>query len=107
MPRFTEEFFTRHVPHWEALFFGEFAWDPETRRHVVEIGCFEGRSTLWFLEHLLRHPDSRTTCVDTFAGGAEHTASQSQGLHERFLANLGESGQAHRPRCSGRTPSPA
>ena len=96
MPRFTEDFFTRHIPHWEALFFGELAWDPEAPRRVVEIGCFEGRSTLWFLEHLLRHPDSRITYIDTFAGGAEHTAAQSEGLYERFLANLGESGQAHK-----------
>ena len=96
MPRFTEDFFTRHAPHWEALFFGELAWDPEAPRRVVEIGCFEGRSTLWFLEHLLRHPDSRITCIDTFAGGAEHTPAQSQGLHGRFLANLGESGQARK-----------
>ena len=41
MPRFTEDFFTRHVPHWEALFFGELAWDPQAPRHVVEIGSFE------------------------------------------------------------------
>ena len=25
MPHFTE-FFTRHIPHWEALHFGELAW---------------------------------------------------------------------------------
>ena len=96
MPRFTEDFFTRHVPHWETLFFGELAWDPDAPRRVVEIGCFEGRSTLWFLERLLRHPGSRITCIDTFAGGAEHTPAQSEGLHGRFLANLGESRWAHK-----------
>ena len=96
MPRFTEDFFTQHTQHWEALFFGELAWNPEAPRHVVEIGCFEGRSTLWFLERLLRHPDSCITCIDTFAGGAEHTQAKSAGLHERFLANLTESGQAHK-----------
>ena len=96
MPRFTEDYFTRCIPHWERLFFGELAWDPEAPRHVVEIGSFEGRSTLWFLERLLRHPDSRITCIDTFAGGAEHSAGQTEGLHERFLANLAESGQARK-----------
>ncbi len=96
MPRFTEDYFTQHIPHWEALFFGELAWDPEAPRRVVEIGSFEGRSTLWFLEHLLRHPGSRITCIDTFAGGAEHTAAQTEGLYERFLANLEESGQAQK-----------
>ncbi len=43
---------------------------------MVEIGSFEGRSTLWILENLLRHPDSRMHCIDTFAGGAEHGAAQ-------------------------------
>lgn len=37
----------------------------------LEIGCFEGRSTLWFLEHIATHPDSRVTVVDTFTGGAD------------------------------------
>jgi predicted O-methyltransferase YrrM len=96
MPHFTEDFFTQHIPHWETLFFGELAWDPEGPRHVVEIGSFEGRSTLWFLDHLLRHMDSRITCIDTFAGGAEHTAAQTGALYERFLANLEESGQAQK-----------
>ncbi len=96
MTRFTEDFFTQHIPHWEKLFFDELAWKPRNPRHVVEIGCFEGRSTLWFLEHLLHHPDSRITCIDTFAGGAEHTPEQTESLYERFLANLRESGQAQK-----------
>ena len=94
MPRFTEDFFTHHVPHWERLFFRALRWDPDAPRRIVEIGSFEGRSTLWFLEKLLRHPASRLTCVDSFAGGAEHSVSQVEGLHERFLANLEESGRS-------------
>lgn len=96
MPRFTEDWLSMHLPHWERLFFGELGWDPEAPRRMVEIGSFEGRSTLWFLERLLRHPDSRITCIDTFGGGAEHTPDQTAGLHERFLANLEESGQAYK-----------
>lgn len=30
----------------------------------LEIGSFEGRSAIWFLEHLLTHPTSSITCVD-------------------------------------------
>jgi predicted O-methyltransferase YrrM len=33
---------------------------------ALEIGCLQGRSTLWFLENLLTHPGSRITCVDPF-----------------------------------------
>jgi hypothetical protein len=71
MPRFTEDFFTRCIPHWEALFFGELAWDPERPRRVVEIGSFEG-------------------------GPLDALVPRTERLHERFLANLEESGQAHK-----------
>jgi predicted O-methyltransferase YrrM len=94
MPRFTEDWVSGHFPQWEQLFFGLLRWDPAAPRRVVEIGCFEGRSTLWFLQNLLRHPESRITCIDTFAGGAEHSTAQTAGLFERFRANLEESGQA-------------
>ena len=94
MPRFTEDWTSGHFPQWERLFFGELGWDPTTARKVVEVGSFEGRSTIWFLEHLLRHPDSRIACIDTFGGGAEHTSEQTAGLFDRFRANLAASGQA-------------
>jgi predicted O-methyltransferase YrrM len=96
MPRFTHDWFSHNIPHWERLFFGELGWDPEAPRHVVEIGSFEGRSTLWLLHNLLRHPDSRITCIDTFEGGAEHIAPQTEGLHDRLLANIATSGMAHK-----------
>jgi predicted O-methyltransferase YrrM len=96
MPCFTEDWFSHHLPHWERLFFQELGWDPGAPRHVVEIGSFEGRSTLWFLEHLLLHPASRITCIDSFEGGAEHSAAQTAGLYDRFRANIAESGAAQK-----------
>jgi predicted O-methyltransferase YrrM len=47
---------------------------------VLEIGSWEGRSAIFFLEFL---PRSRITCVDTFEGGAEHAP-----LGNDFLASL-------------------
>lgn len=96
MPSFTEDWFSGHIPQWERFFFSRLGWQPDTRRCVVEIGSFEGRSTLWMLANLLRHPESRLFCIDTFEGGAEHDASQTDGLFERFRANLAESGQARK-----------
>jgi predicted O-methyltransferase YrrM len=32
----------------------------------LEIGCFEGRATVWLLENVLTHPSSRIVCVDSF-----------------------------------------
>ncbi len=96
MPSFTEDWFSGHIPHWERFFLSCLRWEPEARRSVVEIGSFEGRSTLWMLENLLRHPESRLFCIDTFEGGAEHAEAQTDGLFERFHANLVESGQARK-----------
>jgi predicted O-methyltransferase YrrM len=34
--------------------------------NVLEIGCFEGMSSVFFAENLLNHPESTMTCVDPF-----------------------------------------
>jgi len=52
----------------------------------LEIGCFEGRSTLWFLEHVLTHPDARMACIDVF----------TKEIEESFDHNVAVSGQANR-----------
>lgn len=33
---------------------------------MLEIGSFEGRSAIWFLQNILTGPDSSLTCVDRF-----------------------------------------
>lgn len=38
----------------------------------LEIGSFEGMSTLWLLENILTHKSSKITCIDTFEGSEEH-----------------------------------
>ena len=34
--------------------------------HMLEIGSFEGKSSVWFLENILVHDDSTITCIDAF-----------------------------------------
>ncbi len=53
----------------------------------MEIGVFEGRRTVWLLENILTHPASTLTYVDTFAGGAEHAATDLTDLEARLRAN--------------------
>jgi predicted O-methyltransferase YrrM len=52
----------------------------------LEVGCFEGRSTIWFLENVLTAPDARMTCIDVFTDAIE----------ARFDKNIALSGQADR-----------
>ncbi len=46
-------------------------WKMEPLR-ILEIGSWEGRSALFFLNFF---PQSKITCVDTFAGGLDHKVS--------------------------------
>jgi predicted O-methyltransferase YrrM len=80
---FTEDWFSDNVPVWQRLF-APLVGKPI---HALEIGVFEGRSTVWLLEHVLTNPDASLTWIDTFAGGAEHTGVNLAGLEARFRAN--------------------
>lgn len=40
--------------------------------NFLEIGCFEGRATVWLLDHILTDPSSIITVIDTFEGSIEH-----------------------------------
>jgi predicted O-methyltransferase YrrM len=59
---------------------------------VLEIGSWEGRSAIFFLEFL---PHSRITCIDTFEGGAEHARFGNDvlaSIEGRFDSNLAQYG---------------
>jgi len=59
-----------------------------TRRVTgIEIGCFEGRSTNWLVENWCKFEESKLLCIDPFTGSEEHTASDKNGLFERFKHN--------------------
>ncbi len=38
--------------------------------HVLEIGCYEGRSTVWMIENIVKHPGGRVVCLDPFCENA-------------------------------------
>jgi predicted O-methyltransferase YrrM len=79
---------------WASPHFGMWAYVLADRRdrpvNILEIGSWEGRSALFFLNYL---PHSRITCVDTFQGSKEHhdrpawkqVIAETEG---RFDANL-------------------
>ncbi|MEM0897383.1 MAG: class I SAM-dependent methyltransferase [Verrucomicrobiota bacterium] len=53
---------------------------------LLEIGSFEGRSAIWFLDHIFTHPSSSIVCLDCFESGVE----------DAFDRNIAASGRAHR-----------
>jgi len=59
---------------------------------ILEIGSFEGRSAIFFLNLL---PLSRMTCIDTFAGSPNHVSDPAyepilRGLEGRFDRNTAD-----------------
>jgi predicted O-methyltransferase YrrM len=83
---FSTDWTTRHLDIWDELL----APRRTEALEVVEIGSWEGRSALYFLNAL---PRCRLTCIDTFEGSREHQLkerwlSQLPHIEARFDANL-------------------
>lgn len=68
-PAYTIDWFSQNI---EALtqVLAKFKGRPNVR--ALEIGCFEGRGTLWLLDNILTGQGSWIHCIDTFTGSAEH-----------------------------------
>lgn len=87
-PGFTTDWFSAHIPMLERVL-APLAGKPA---HALEVGVFEGRSTVWLLDHILTHPAATLTWIDTFAGSAEHTGMNLAALEQRFRANVARFG---------------
>src|SRR5262245_62040936 len=82
---FATDWTSWHFPNW-------LQWLAPYRANtvrVLEIGSWEGRSALFFLNFL---PRARLVCIDTFAGGQEHQAADDAAdflpqLEKTFDAN--------------------
>ncbi len=85
---FSNDWTTRKLARWFPIL------EPYSadRVSILEIGSWEGRSAIAFLEIL---PEAHLTCVDTFEGSPNHLAKmdlwkeQLSLVEQRFDANLG------------------
>jgi predicted O-methyltransferase YrrM len=60
---------------------------PDTRS-FLEIGSWEGRSTVWTVENLAARSGAQITCVDSWQGGEEHDPAAMGGVFARFEQNM-------------------
>jgi glycosyltransferase involved in cell wall biosynthesis/predicted O-methyltransferase YrrM len=96
--QFTQDWFSINISVWEQ-FLRSLVNQPDLR--ALEIGSWEGRSTCWLLDNVLTHESARITCVDSFAGGAEHQAMGDhylQTIEERFDFNIAKAGSTDKVR---------
>jgi len=54
---------------------------------ALEIGSFEGRSAIWFLENILIHRTSSITCVDIFEEKTVYEARYDHNIEASGFAN--------------------
>jgi hypothetical protein len=61
----------REVQFYDGLVFGNekhfskyLAHLENTPCRILEIGCYEGRATVWLLENIATHPDATIECID-------------------------------------------
>jgi len=59
---FTADWFGSHDSALEIMKYSNI--NEKEEFHILEIGCFEGKSTIWFIENLLLNEKSTITCVD-------------------------------------------
>ena len=81
---FTQDWFTYNIPHLTEL-----VGLLPMRKRFLEVGCFEGRATCWFLEHAL-DDDGEIVCIDPFTGSMEHDSIDLSDLYNRFISNVAE-----------------
>lgn len=81
---FTEDWFSNNIPRWEKHFKALIKKGKEQPLNALELGSFEGRSTVWTLENILTHPQSHITCVDSY--------QSLKSTKQRFLRNTSKFG---------------
>jgi len=98
--QFTADMFTRCEQTWPNIF-NLIKWDPRKKCQIVEIGSFEGRATVWILDNLIQHSDSKVYCIDPFiaTGRKEKEVVRQMQLDwgqifQRFQANITLTGKA-------------
>ncbi len=83
---FTEDWTSRNTTIW-MKHLGAFVGKADVKG--LEIGSFEGRSSVWFLENILTHPKASITCIDPFLVSSKYSAKK---VEDRFDANMAATG---------------
>lgn len=91
---FTSDWTTNRLPIWR-LHLAPLQGLPV---RALELGCYEGRASVWFLQNVLTHPSATLTVVDTFVGSEASGAPPLEGMLERFQRNVERTGAAGKVR---------
>lgn len=81
---FTTDWFSWSPPVWSQI-----ATQLPERKKILEVGSWEGRSTVWLVEHMLED-GGKILCIDTWEGGEEHgpQGHDMNAVEQRFHKNI-------------------
>jgi len=79
---FTSDWFTGYKPIWDEVV-------PQVKpARILEIGCYEGRSTCYLIEACAAYHSIELHCIDSWRGGAEHADEDMSAVERRFDRNV-------------------
>lgn len=89
--RFSSDWFSHNIVGLNAIF------EYLKPKRILEIGSFEGRSTVFFAEKALAYQSEvEIVCVDTWEGSAEHEGVWNMGqVEQNFVHNIELATQHH------------
>ncbi len=91
MATFSVYWFDERIEHWRVELS---RFKNRKLLRFLEIGCFEGRATLWLLRNILTDPSSTIEVIDTFEGSIEHGdeffSRVVKNMRQVFLENISE-----------------
>lgn len=90
---FTATWFKENIPTWEKI-----KSELRGRKDFLEIGSFEGYSSVWTIENFIED-GGQITCIDTWEGSEEHSGLFMNDVENRFKSNINKALY----KCPGRT----
>lgn len=82
---FSSDWFSHHKESWKV--FSE-RLGRKSDIHFLEIGSYEGRSTIFTAENICNGLNSTVDALDTWKGSMEHDPVKESNLYDRFHNNL-------------------
>jgi predicted O-methyltransferase YrrM len=61
--------------------------DSSKELQILEIGVYKGEMSIWFINHLLEHKNSRINLVDTWKGSVEYNEDFNK-VYEEYKENI-------------------
>lgn len=86
---FSTDWFTHNINNWNLILNSFGLYDQNRENKCLELGSWEGRSTIFIIENLLKNKNSELIVIDSFKGGpTQLNGNINHTLYARFCHNI-------------------